>query len=179
MAEVNAASAAAFGSSVVHDVPVSGWRNEGIPWLRGAAARRFVHNVRSRGHTAVTGTRVFKLVAVCPARRTYRRRKRVNSWLAAAMPLRAAASYGLQRISRMEARRRLAVDCTAGVNQFFLDARDNRAPTQRRHCAASQNVHYCRGYPVNPVLVTRLRSLEIERGMRTGPHGKLIRIPLF
>ena len=40
MAAVNAASAAAYNSSVVHDAPVSGWRNEGIPWLRGAAARR-------------------------------------------------------------------------------------------------------------------------------------------
>ena len=39
MAAVNAASAAAFASSVVHYAPVSGWRNEGIPWLRGAAAR--------------------------------------------------------------------------------------------------------------------------------------------
>ena len=79
----------------------------------------------------------------------------------------------------MEARRRLAADCTAGVNKFFLDARDNFAPTQRRNCAASQNDHYCGGHSVNPVLLARLHSLEFERGMRTGPHGKLIHISIL
>ena len=121
MAAVNAASAAAFASSVVHhdDAPVSGWRNEGIPWLRGAAARRFSglcmtydpgDILQRRAHVCSSLSRC-ALRAECTAA--------VNSWLAAAMSLRAAASYGLQRISRMDARRRLAADCTAGVNQFF------------------------------------------------------------
>ena len=42
MAAVNAASTSALAASVVHDAyaPVSGLRSEGMPWLRGAAARR-------------------------------------------------------------------------------------------------------------------------------------------
>ena len=44
----------------------------------------------------------------------------VNSWLAAAVLLRADASYGLQSISRRAARRRLAAAFTAGGNQFLV-----------------------------------------------------------
>ena len=40
MAAVKAAGVAALAASVVHDAPVAGWRREGMPWLRGAAARR-------------------------------------------------------------------------------------------------------------------------------------------
>ena len=69
MAAVKAAGVAALAASVVHDAPVAGWRREGMPWLRGAAARRScgVHHVRSRRHAAVTGTCALELAAVCPA----------------------------------------------------------------------------------------------------------------
>ena len=179
MAAVNAASAVAFASSVVHDAPVSGWRNEGIPWLRGAAARRSsdLCITYDAGDIRQWRAHVRSSLSRCALRAA--RTAAVKSRLVAATSPRAAASYGLRSNSRMEARRRLAADCTAGVNQLLEMPMTIRAPTQRRHCAASQHIHYCGGHPVNPVLVTRLRSLEIERGMRTGPQGKLILIPLL
>ena len=146
----------------------SGAQPPGVPAI--------VNDVRSRGHTAVTGTRVFKLVAVCPARRTYRRRKLlVGGRHVASCRCMVRPTMHQPHGSTATSGGRLYRRC----KPVFLDARDNCAPTQRRNCAAIQKVHYCGGHPVHPVLVSRLRSLEIERGMRTGPHGKLIHIPLL
>ena len=119
MAAVNASSAVAFAPSVVHDAPVSGWRNEGIPWRRGAAARRSSHLCITYypGDIRQWRAHVRSSLSRCALRAA--RTAAVNSQLVAGTSPRAAASYGLQSISRMEARRRLMADCTAGVNQFF------------------------------------------------------------
>ena len=102
----------------------------------------------------------------------------VNSWLAAAMSPRAAAPYGLQSISCTAARRRVAAVYTAGVNQLLvMPVTIVRLPSA--NIALPVSMSTMRKPSGQPRLATRLRSLEIERGMRTGPHGKLIRIPLL
>ena len=170
MAAVNAASAAAFASSVVQDAPISGWQNEGspgcgaqLPRVPAICAWRTIPGTYGSGrHTCVQACRGVPCAQHVPPPYT-------PCWRPPCRLVPLQRTYGLQSISRMIARRRSLYRL---CKPAFRDAHDNRAPAQRRHYAASKHVHNCGGHLVNPLLDTWLRSPEIERGVRTSQHGK-------
>ena len=90
-----------------------------MPWLLGAAAKRSSDlcmaydpgDIRQLWAQLCLRTGCSTLCSRSAA---------LNSWLAAAVFLRAEASYGLRSIRCRAARRRLAAAFTAGVNQFLV-----------------------------------------------------------
>ena len=91
-----------------------------MPWLRGAAAKCSNELCMAYEPRDVRQwwAHVRSSLLRCALRAA--RSAAVKSWLAAATPLRADESYGLQSISRRAAWRHLAAVFTADVNQLLV-----------------------------------------------------------